>query len=166
MKKEGFSWKALILLGLLILFMLSGCEGYKCSRWNKENCDKSCSVDSDCAQSMCCDCMNQREQCSTVKKLFGFEIIKVHLQCIETTCKCINDQCIDIRDIPPMVAEPYELCDNDRDGDCDKADYELVTQAIGQCEYGENYNELADADHDGCVTESDRQQLFPKIPEK
>ncbi len=67
---------------------------------------------------------------------------------------------------PPMVADSYEPCDNDRDGDCDKADYELVTQAIGNCEYGKGYNELADADHDGCVTESDRDMLFPIIPEK
>ena len=62
-----------------------------------------------------------------------------------------------------MVASPYEPCDNDRDEDCDRADYQLVTQAIGQCEDG-NYNELADADHDGCVTEADLQQLFPTEP--
>jgi hypothetical protein len=66
----------------------------------------------------------------------------------------------------PMGAYPYELCDNDGDGDCDKADYELITQAIGGCEDQGVYNELADANHDGCVTESDREQLFPTIPEE
>ena len=66
-------------------------------------------------------------------------------------------------DNPPMIASPFEPCDNDRDGDCDTDDFDLVKNAIGQCFDGSNYNELADADHDGCVTLSDLQDLFPKL---
>ena len=55
-----------------------------------------------------------------------------------------------------MVTKVFEPCDNDRDGDCDQRDYELVTRALGQCRNGDHYNTLADADHDGCVTEADR----------
>ncbi len=65
---------------------------------------------------------------------------------------------------PPMTKYPFALCDNDKDGDCDTDDFKLVTQAIGQCRDGNNYNILADADHDGCVTETDRQILFPTLP--
>ena len=65
---------------------------------------------------------------------------------------------------PPMVIDVVAPCDIDRDGDCDAADFELVTKAIGECIDGENYNALADADHDGCVTEEDVKQLFPVSP--
>lgn len=61
----------------------------------------------------------------------------------------------------PMTTVEFADCDIDRDKDCDFADFEIVTQFIGQCQGGNNYNELADADHDGCVTEIDRKKLFP-----
>lgn len=96
--------KSNILIITLIIIVLFGSyfsytrikEKAECSFWNRENCDKSCSVDSDCAQSMCCDCMNKKEHCSTTKKLLGFEIIRKRLQCIQTICECINSQCISV----------------------------------------------------------------------
>ena len=65
-----------------------------------------------------------------------------------------------------VLADPYQLCDNDRDGDCDLNDYNLVKNAIGQCDTGNQYNSPADADHDGCVTAKDLKQLFPVIPKR
>lgn len=64
---------------------------------------------------------------------------------------------------PSMTVDLFEPCDVNRDGDCDAADFELLTKAIGQCDDGDNYNELADADHDGCVTEKDKRLLFPTV---
>jgi len=70
-----------------------------------------------------------------------------------------------------MVIEEYTPCDMDRDGDCDKIDYWLAKKALGSCNTDKprfifwGYNELADADHDGCVTEEDQQMLFPSAPE-
>ncbi len=63
---------------------------------------------------------------------------------------------------PPSTTVSYEPCDNDRDGDCDSVDFGLVTSAIGSCMGEDNYNRLADADRNGCVTENDRKQLFPE----
>lgn len=60
---------------------------------------------------------------------------------------------------PPMTTVVFAPCDLDRDGDCDADDHTLLTKTIGECEDGENYNELADADHDGCVTPIDEEIL-------
>jgi choice-of-anchor C domain-containing protein len=57
---------------------------------------------------------------------------------------------------PPMVADDSVPCDIDRDGDCDNEDLLLVENLMGQCDSGNNYNTLADADHDGCVTTTDQ----------
>lgn len=65
---------------------------------------------------------------------------------------------------PPSVIIEVMPCDIDRDDDCDERDIQLISNAIGQCNDGDNYNALADADHDGCVTETDKQILFPDAP--
>ena len=63
------------------------------------------------------------------------------------------------------VTVVFQPCDIDRDGDCDADDFELLTNVIGECIEGDNYNEVADADHDGCVTVQDQKQLFPITPQ-
>jgi hypothetical protein len=57
-----------------------------------------------------------------------------------------------------------EPCDLNGDGECDQRDFELFRKALGLCLDGAYYNRLADADHDGCVSETDEQELFPVIP--
>jgi len=71
---------------------------------------------------------------------------------------------------PDPVANPdemailtYEPSDNDGSGTVDGNDYLLATLAVGSC-IGGNYNELADADHDGCVTADDLAELYPFVP--
>ncbi len=51
-------------------------------------------------------------------------------------------------------------CDIDRNGVCDDNDIDLVDGVIGECKEGENYNELADANHDGCVTPRDKDVML------
>ena len=65
-----------------------------------------------------------------------------------------------------MTIVPHKECDNDLDGDCDYKDYKLITKALGECVEGNNYNEPADANHDGCVTEDDLRMLFPEPPQQ
>jgi len=60
-----------------------------------------------------------------------------------------------------MKAYEFELCDNDKDGDCDPDDIEQFRAVMGQCEHGDNFNVLADANHDGCATINDLHLLFP-----
>jgi hypothetical protein len=60
-----------------------------------------------------------------------------------------------------MVTQDFQPCDIDRNGVCDQSDKLLFEKSLGQCTTGNNYNEVADADHDGCVTEKDREELFP-----
>lgn len=57
-----------------------------------------------------------------------------------------------------MTFDPYASNDLDRDGDCD--DIAIFERWFGKCE-DEGYNEFTDADHDGCLTKTDRQLLFP-----
>jgi len=64
----------------------------------------------------------------------------------------------------PMVIENFKSCDIDRNGVCDESDKLLFERSLDQCQTGNNYNEVADADHDGCVTEKDKEQLFPSSP--
>lgn len=64
---------------------------------------------------------------------------------------------------PPITTEVVNPCDVDRDGDCDKADFALMTKLIGQCEEGNNFNSLADVDHDGCITVLDQQMLSTQL---
>lgn len=66
----------------------------------------------------------------------------------------------------PMTVDEFTSCDIDRDGDCDAGDVAIVTNAIGQCDDGDNYNELADADHDGCVTATDKKIVLSGIPKE
>ncbi len=60
---------------------------------------------------------------------------------------------------------PLKLCDVDGDSDCDDNDFAMFENVLGEC-IGGNYNRLADADHDGCITLEDQQQLFPTKPIK
>lgn len=60
-----------------------------------------------------------------------------------------------------MITEVFSICDIDRDRDCDSDDFNLFDNALGECEDGDSYNEVADADHDGCVTVMDQEVLFP-----
>ncbi|MFH1722713.1 MAG: hypothetical protein ABH950_08945 [Candidatus Altiarchaeota archaeon] len=63
-----------------------------------------------------------------------------------------------------MIASPYELCDNDRDGDCDDDDYLGMRKSLGSCDDGTggSYNQAADYDLDGCVEEEDLKRIFPE----
>src|SRR3989344_7631236 len=54
----------------------------------------------------------------------------------------------------------HEACDLDWDKDCDNFDIHLFERSLGECTDTGNYNELADADHDGCVTENDEWLLY------
>jgi len=61
---------------------------------------------------------------------------------------------------PPQVRDNSLQNDLDGDGDCDNDDEVLFNKYLGNCLDG-NYCELCDANHDGCVTEEDRKELFP-----
>lgn len=53
-------------------------------------------------------------------------------------------------------------CDLDFDEDCDDTDFSIFQNVLGECVGGGNYNEPADADHDGCITLKDQYSLFPE----
>jgi len=55
----------------------------------------------------------------------------------------------------PLTIDYLNACDNDRDEDCDLDDYVLIGGASGTCEGDANFNEPADVDRDGCVTQVD-----------
>lgn len=59
-----------------------------CSFWSKEKCDKFCSIDDDCKQSACCNCININEECSTTRNGKG-----VYPNCVKVDCKCIDNEC-------------------------------------------------------------------------
>ena len=59
------------------------------------------------------------------------------------------------------TARPFIPCDNDDDGDCDGTDYVEMAASQGTCNGDDGYNVMADADHDGCVTQEDLEQLSP-----
>jgi len=65
------------------------------------------------------------------------------------------------KSFPPQIVVQYLKNDLDRDGNCDEVDILIFNKVFGECLDGGNYNTLADADHDRCITESDRQLLFP-----
>jgi hypothetical protein len=50
-------------------------------------------------------------------------------------------------------------CDLDGDGGCNIEDFRNLRGYIGECEEGDHWGELADMDHDGCVTMRDVQQF-------
>lgn len=62
---------------------------------------------------------------------------------------------------PPMTTRHYIPCDLNFDGECDDNDEKLFETYLGECIDGNNYCRPCDADHDGCVTEEDREILFP-----
>ena len=55
----------------------------------------------------------------------------------------------------------FVMGDLDNDGDSDSTDVILFRKALGGCIGGGNYNRLADADLDGCVTTKDWVLMFP-----
>ena len=59
-----------------------------------------------------------------------------------------------------MVYQPINPCDINQDGVCDEQDKALITSLLGQCIGSQTYNELADANHDGCINLADRKLLF------
>lgn len=63
----------------------------------------------------------------------------------------------------PRVKFAREHCTVDLNGDgkCNSIDTQLLRWIIGACKGDLNYNELADVDHDGCVTWRDQEQFFP-----
>ena len=65
------------------------------------------------------------------------------------------------KSFPPQISDQYLKNDLDGDGDCDNDDEMIFNKYLGECLGGGNYSDLADADHNSCVTESDRQLLFP-----
>ncbi|MFH1376029.1 MAG: hypothetical protein ABIH25_00165 [Candidatus Woesearchaeota archaeon] len=67
-------------------------EAVGCSRWNPENCDYSCSVNSDCKLVSCGTCVNIGESYSTGRTtIFGKMFVSG--QCIPGTCECVNNKC-------------------------------------------------------------------------
>ena len=76
----------IIVVGYFAYTMIT--DNSNCSFWNSENCEKSCTVDSDCRQSNCCSCLNKDESCSLTR---GFE--NVLPNCVQATCGCVNNLC-------------------------------------------------------------------------
>jgi cysteine-rich repeat protein len=76
--------------------------------------------------------------------------------------------------LPPLVPSQGDgfmvssygrnACDLDRDGSCDLLDREILKQSLGLCLGDLNFEFLADADSDGCVTTNDMEMLFPNGP--
>lgn len=64
----------------------------------------------------------------------------------------------------PSVIVSFDPCDLDRDRVCDSKDRTLFLQSLRQCVGADRYNELADADHDGCVSTQDQRLIFPTDP--
>jgi hypothetical protein len=65
-----------------------------------------------------------------------------------------------------MILRPSSegLCDINRDFKCDGVDLVLFRAALGSCQGDANYNVLADANLDGCVTPGDERVTFPTLP--
>lgn len=61
------------------------------------------------------------------------------------------------------AGDPFEICDQDRDGDCDQVDYDIARVAVGTCAGQEHFNEPADRNHDGCVSEQEVQSMYVGI---
>jgi hypothetical protein len=62
--------------------------------------------------------------------------------------------------VPPMVTTVVAPCDLDLDGDCDSTDESLFLRSLGACVGSDNFNSLADANLDRCVTVDDQRRLF------
>lgn len=60
-----------------------------------------------------------------------------------------------------MTIVTYKQCDIDRNEICNTEDYNIFIKFMGQCINGNYYNDLADVNHDGCITYEDQQILFP-----
>lgn len=68
---------------------------------------------------------------------------------------------LDVSDGPPMTVTAFpDPCDVSQDGDCDFIDKVIFNFYKGGCDDGWRYITTADADHDGCITDEDKKQLF------
>lgn len=98
-----------------------------------------------------------------IKALFFLSICIIFLinaGCTEITSKK-NYQAGNSQKV--MITVPHEQGDLDFDGDVDDADIKLFESVLGENEYGNNFNEPADADHDGTITLKDKRILFPNL---
>jgi hypothetical protein len=82
-------------------------------------------------------------------------------------CVTWNDQ----ERLFPMFTLSSVSCDFDRDGDCDRKDYQFYLEATHMCfdispmtSPYLAYNPRVDANRDGCVDPQDAELLFPIIP--
>ena len=64
---------------------------------------------------------------------------------------------------PEMRELISRICDLDHDGDCDDVDQQIFDDSEGTCFGDPGYNPEADIDFDGCITSSDRYNLFPPV---
>lgn len=61
-----------------------------------------------------------------------------------------------------MTADPFARCDFNRDGVCDNKDIAIFEKSLGKCMENKIHpNAMADMDFDGCITEKDKEILFP-----
>ena len=85
-------WTALCLIIAVILgiFIYVYIENHKCSLQNKENCDVSCSGNTDCRAHLGCgECMNIEQECSTSR--YG-KITSIEWY-YPLECQCVNNKC-------------------------------------------------------------------------
>jgi hypothetical protein len=62
-----------------------------------------------------------------------------------------------------MLTHAFLPGDLNEDGERNLIDYKMLTNLIGTCRGEERFNSFADADGDGCITELDREILFPNF---
>src|SRR3989344_7053813 len=60
----------------------------------------------------------------------------------------------------PSTYEPINLCDVNSDGRCDNQDLRRIDSLLGVCAGSNRYSDLADVDHNGCISLQDEEQLF------
>jgi len=65
--------------------------------------------------------------------------------------------------ISEMVADPFDSCDTDFDGDCDQVDFDLLGASVDHCLGETEYYFLSDRDRDNCVTRAEVQVAYPAL---
>ncbi len=83
----------IILAVASVSIALYATESFKCAIFNFQNCDVSCSADSDCKESNCY-CVNIRESVSNCHLEFpSFMYTCVSPSCIAFKCECVDGKC-------------------------------------------------------------------------